>query len=102
MHRNQVLTVIKQRDLGYRWDALAERYGVTVSELRKAVRDHQATPQPARKRSAVREEQRRRRAALVLERDAFVRRMLRNGYSIAEMERIVRMTQRTMSELLEP
>lgn len=102
MHRNQLSTVIKQRDLGYRWDTLAERYGVTVSELRQAVRDHQATPQPARKRSAVRAEQRRRRAALQLERDAFVRRMLKHGYGAKELERVVRMTQRTMSELLEP
>lgn len=101
MHRNQLSTVIKQRDLGYRWDTLAERYGVTVGELRQAVRDHQATPQPARKRSAVRAEQRRRRAALALERDAFVRRMLQHGYGAAELERVVRMTARTIGELIE-
>lgn len=102
MHHNTIHTAIKQRDLGFDWASIAEHLRVDEHELRNAVRTWQAGPKPRpRKRAAVRAENRRRWAALKLERDCFVRRMLRNGFSIEELERVVRMTQRTMSELLE-
>lgn len=102
LHHNTIRTAIKQRDLGFDWQSIADHLRVDEDKLRQAVRDWKTTPKTPRKRASVRAENRRRWAALKLERDSFVRRMLRNGYSIEELERVVRMTQRTMSELLEP
>jgi len=101
MHHNTIRTAIKQRDLGFEWASIADHLRVDEHELRNAVRNWKATPKTPRKRASVRAENRRRWAALKLERDNFVRRLIRNGFSIEEVERIVRMTQRTMAELLE-
>lgn len=102
MTENTIRTAIKQRSLGFKWPNIAAHLKCDEAELRREVSAYKTQTLAYRqKRAVLLKEQAKRRDELLAERDAFVRRMLRHGFTPGELEKVVRISERKAKWMLE-